>query len=180
MQGVRRKVVNSDGPGVAFKVLAWSAVLILAVPGLGQDRRPTSIDIYATALIEASNQMRREWGNQQGWSSQAQPDYEHLLVAKDESVRADYPEMIEGRHFEYLTSAMLLARRKAATKDFPVLIVHPATIEGGRVEVVVFQDWAGIRKGHLTLGISDWASVFFRFDCDKSEFRFDEVKLGGI
>jgi len=180
MRGIRRNLGKSDVLGVAFRVVAWTAVLVLATPGRAQDRAPGSINIYATALIEAANQMQKEWGNQQGSSSQTEPDYKHLLVAKGESVRADYPEMIDGRRFEYLTSAELLARRKTVAKDFPVLIVNPAVIDGGRIKVVVSLDWIGIEKGHLAFEISDWGSVFYRFDCEKGEFRFDAVKLGGI
>jgi len=103
-----------------------------------------------------------------------------LFVYKDESVPADYPDTSGGRRYEYLAQAQLLARRRNVRKDCSVLIVRPAIVEGPRIKVVVAVDWVSIVKGHLGLGMSDWAAVFFRFDSQNGEFRFDQVQLGGI
>jgi hypothetical protein len=155
-------------------------MLTLASAASGQGPSSTTLDIYSTSLIEASKQMEKEWGHQRGSETQAPLDYKHVLVSKGQSVQAEYPETLEGRRFQYLTDPELLARRKAAKRDFAVLIVNPAIVEKGRVKVVVSQDWIGIDHGRLAFGVSDWGAVFFRFDCGTGDFKLDEVKLGGI
>ena len=112
--------------------------------------------------------------------SQTPLDYKHVLVYKDQSVQAEYPKMFEGRRFDYLTSSEILSRRRAIKKDFALLIIRPARVEKGRLKIVIAQDWIGMDHGHLAIQISDWAAVFFRFDCGTAEFKLDEVKLGGI
>src|SRR5207253_451796 len=119
-----------------------------------------ALEIYITSMVEVSRQMEKQWGHLQLSDSQTSLDYKHVLVSKDQSVRAAYPESAEGRRFEYLTSPELLARRKATKKDFPVLIVNPATVEAGRIKVVISQDWIGIENGQLVFQISDWGVVF--------------------
>ena len=146
----------------------------------GQPSPRSRVDIYSTALIEASKEMEKQWANLSPDQSQTTTDYKHLLVYKDESVRATYPDAAGGRRYEYLTHAQLLARRRNAKKDFSVLTVSPAIVERPRIKVVAALDWVSLVKGHLGLGMSDWADVFFRFDCQNGEFRFDQVKLGGI
>ena len=149
---------------------------------LSQTPQRQGIEIYSTALIEAAKELQEPWGYIEGnpLYGQTQAGYRHLLVCRDQSVRADYPASDGERRFEYLTSAVLLSRRKKAKKDFPVLVVYPATVEKTRIEVVVHEQWIGVRRGSLIFQISGWAKVYFRLDRERGEFVFDEVKLGGI
>lgn len=152
-------------------------MMILTAAAPGQDRAPRPLDIYVTSLTEVSKPMEKQ--RAQLRPSESQTPHE-VLVAKDESVQAEYPEAVEGRRFEYLTNSELLARRKATKSDFPVRIVNAATVEGGRIKVVVSEDLIGIENGRLVFQIEGWGVVFFRFDCGSGEFRVDEVKWGGI
>ena len=145
----------------------------------GQDSKH-EVDIYAIALVEAAKQMRTSWSQFGSNQDQMAIDYQNRLVYKDDSVRADYPVASADIRFQYLTGVDLYARRRKTGKDFAVLRVHPATVEGTRIKVVVSQDWITILKGKRGLGISDWGAVFFKIDADTGQFRFDEVKLGGI
>ena len=160
----------------AFLLLVSSGMVTRSAP-------PTErTEIYQKALIEAAKEMEKEWGDLKGGplDESTPTDYKHLLVCTDESVPDDYPANVGERHFDYVTKAELLSRRKLAERNFSVLIVNPARIEGSRVKVVVEQRVVRIEQGRLTLAISDWGAVFFRFDCEKKELLFDEVKLGGI
>lgn len=180
MQSLLRRFTLAAVEQAQFSRFLCAAMLTLASAASGQDRASSTLDIYSKSLIEVSKQMEKEWGGLRPSETQEPLDYKHVLVSKDQSVQAEYPETLEGRRFQYLTSTELLARRKAAKKDFAVLIVRPATVEKGRVKVVVSQDWIGIDHGHLLIGVSDWGVVFFRFDCGTGDFKLDEVKLGGI
>ncbi len=164
---------------------------LLSIPGvaiiapllsLAETPPPKGIEIYTTALIETSKEMERQWGylKENPLSNETPTDYKHLLVCSDESVPGDYPSRVEGRQFDYLTRGELFSRRKTAKKDLSVLIINLARIEGSRVKVVIEQRSVGVYDGKPALAVSDWGAVFFRFDCERREFIFDEVKLGGI
>jgi redox-sensitive bicupin YhaK (pirin superfamily) len=90
------------------------------------------------------------------------------LCASD-AVEADYSAKAEAHWLEFLNDGQLLARRKATKKGFPVLIVHPAAIDGSRLRVDVTWHWVSRSKGNLALAISDWGEVFFRFDCEQGD-----------
>ena len=139
------------------------------------------IDIYTAALTEAAKEMERQWSQFEPHESQLRIDYRHRIVLKDDSVRAEYPASSGDIRFEYLTLSECHARRRKIKRDFAVLRVHPAIVEGPRVKVLVSQDWISIHKGKPALGISDWGAVLFRVDASSgSKFVLDEIKLGGI
>lgn len=178
MQNILRRFTRGAVGQATFNLFVWPAMMILTAAATGQDRAPRPLDIYVASLIEASKPMEKQQrAHLQSSESQTPLD---ILVSKDESVHAEYPEAVEGRRFEYLTSPELLARRKATKSDFPVRIVNPAIVEGGRIKVVVSEDLIGIENGRLVFQIEGWGIVFFRFDCGSGEFRVDEVKWGGI
>jgi len=167
---------------LAVSLLLISGVALAPAGLAGQTTPRKGIDIYSTALIEAAREMEKQWGGL-GYGpldESTPPDYKHLLVCTDDSVQDEYPATADGRRFEYLTRAQLFSRRKMTEKDFWVPVVNPARVEGDRVKVVVEQRGVEIRDGKQWLAISDWGTVFFRFDCEKKEFLFDEVKLDGI
>jgi hypothetical protein len=156
--------------------------ILLSPTLIAQPHPSAALDIYSEALVQAARQMQREWGDLQDSALDPRTfsDYRHVLVCRDASVRADFPENDGKRRFEYLDSRELLARRKKASKAFSVLIVNPARLDGTRIKVVVEQRWVDQNHGRIVLAVSDWGAVFFRFDCATREFVFDEVKLGGI
>lgn len=87
---------------------------------------------------------------------------------------------MDARRFIFLTTRELLAQRKSTKQDFAVFTVHAASVDEGRIRVLVSLDWIGLRRGRMVHQISDWAMVFFRFDCETNEFQLDGVRLGGI
>ena len=154
-------------------------MFLASIYAYGQGSGP-SIDIYSVALVEAAKEMKRDWGSLSQDQSRIPIDYKAPVILKDESVKADYPTASTDNQFEYCTWAELFARRRKLRKDFAILRIHPATVEGLRVKVVVSQDWISIVRGKPSLAISAWASVFFRVDSETGQFRVDEVRLGGI
>ncbi|HKA01275.1 MAG TPA: hypothetical protein VKE70_32400 [Candidatus Solibacter sp.] len=154
------------------------------VPGacFGQAQLPKRTDIYSIALIEAANEMEKQWGwiKASPLERSIDTDYKHLLVCIDESVRQQYPASADGRRFEFLSNAELRSRRKKIGKDFSALIISPATVQDGFIKVVVGQRVISVARGHLTFLISDWGNVYFRFDRDKNDIVFHRVELGGI
>ena len=168
------------------KALTLAVVLLpfLANTLIPADDAGRTTNIYVVALTEAAKEMDRQWSQYSGSvatdGNRIPTDYRHLVVAKEDSVRSDYPSVSDQIRFEYLTNSEIHARRRKLRKDFTFLRVCPATVEGPRVKVVVAQDWVTIVKGKPGVAISDWAAVFFRINPDTGQFRIDEVKLGGI
>jgi hypothetical protein len=139
--------------------------------------------------------MEKQWWYQNADEGETKTDYKHLSVYEPEWLRytdswvpSDLLESSGERRFEYLTASELLQRRKALGKNYSVLIVQPALVEGERVKVVVEQRWIDISGSkwnplvnrRLVQLISDWTIVYFRVDAETRKFRFDEVLLGGI
>lgn len=169
-----------------IKALRLAVVLLLFLstkPIRAEDAVRTT-DIYAVALTAAAMEMDRQWSRYSASvavdGNRIPTDYRRLVVAKDDSVRTEYPVISGQIRFEYLTNSEIHARRRRLRKDFTILRVCPATVAGERVKVFVAQDWVTIVKGKPGVAISDWAEVFFRINPDTGQFRLDEVKLGGI
>ena len=152
----------------------------VAAVSFGQQSQEAEIDIYSTALIEATNKMEQEWGSGNVPVSRGGSNYEHIVIDKDRSVKRDYAAFAGPRRFEQLTTRELLQRRKRLGKDFWVIQVTPATVDGSRVKVFISRDQVTIVRGRLMFGFSDWAIVYFRVDPSSGKFRLDEVELGGI
>lgn len=124
--------------------------------------------------------MQKSWGNQRSCCGQTTIDYQNRVVYKDNSIPSDYPATWGDLRFEYVSGAELHARRRKSGKDFAILQIHPATVEGTRIKVIVSQDWITVMKRKPGIAHSDWAVVFFRADSQTGQFRIDEVKLGGV
>jgi hypothetical protein len=156
----------------AWPVVVGATMLLLPLPSSCQTK---GLDLYSTALVEAVLDVDKQWAR-----LDRERDYRHILVSKDESVTADYPATVDGLEFRYLTGRELIARRKAEKRDFPVLVIKPATIEGDRIKVIVAWYVVGTKRGMLMLAYEGWSNVSFRFDCEKRAFVFDRVESGGI
>ena len=159
-------------------------VALLTVSGFAQAEKPVvvapNLELYKVALVEASNELERQYGHFKEDQFAYAVDYKHLIVCSDESVSEEFPIEVDGQSFEYLSKEALLSRRQTSKKDFRVLIVNPAKIDGSKLKVVVEQRSVTFYDNNPALSISDWAAVFFRFDCVQNRFVLDSVKVGGI
>lgn len=159
--------------------------LLFAVTVSGQGPLEQSVDIYAVALVQAVEEMDRQWSGHEPYETHMPHDFKRPVVAKDRSVVADYPQTSGHRNFEYLRDSELRARRIHLGKDFYVLFVNPARVDGPRVKVVISYDLISLFRSKLFNRkllrlISSWGIVYFKLDESSGEFQVDEVVLGGI
>jgi hypothetical protein len=178
MKRVRRPFVN-----VSARVLLLTIVLSVASPlGFSQAAKDQTNEksLYAVALFASLRQMEKEWSKYaDSYPGKIRTDYHHMVVQEDDATY-ELPTSEGDYNVEYLNDGKLRARRRSLGKDFPSLKVSPLRNHGADLTIQVAVQWVGLKKNMLSFGLSDWAEVTFRYDCEKKEFVVADVKLGGI
>jgi hypothetical protein len=155
--------------------------VVLCTPVFSQGISDTKDGLYSKALLAGVAEMQKQWGHiDDSYDSRIRTDYHHLIVRKNPEVTEDLPARAGDFNFEYLDDATLLARYKNLGKGFSILEVHPIHDKGATLRISIAQNWVSSHHGRLMFGISDWADVEFRFDCQQQAFVISNVKLGGI
>lgn len=164
----------------------WTVLFFIAMlrvgPALSRETSPSKDTLYSMALVAGVAEMQKQWGyiddGDQG--SRIRTDYHRLIVRKNPEITDDLPSESDEFHFEYLDDASLLGRYNKVKKGFSILEVHPIHDRGPTLKIHISQSWVESHRGHLWIGISDWANVEFRFDCQQQTYVISDVKLGGI
>jgi hypothetical protein len=167
---------------LATRLLLFAIVLSLASPvGSSQAAKEETDEksLYAVALFTSLKQMDKEWGYIDDSYSGIRTDYHHIVVQEADTTYK-LPTRQGDYSVEYLNDGNLRARRESLGKDFASLKVFPLRNHGADLTMQVTVYWVGLKKGKLMFGLSDWADVTFRYDCEKKEFVVADVKLGGI
>jgi hypothetical protein len=112
--------------------------------------------------------------------SQIRTNYLHMLVMKDPEITQGLPTQFGDHQIEYLDKQAVIAKCRTLGKEFSILEIHPMHSDGHTLRIQVSESWASYHKGRLTLAVSDWSDVEFRFDPEKQSFVIASVKLGGI
>ena len=139
-------------------------------------------NLYYRALFASLEKMDREWGEiaGTGMGSRIDTDYRNMIVETNREITQDLPPQLGKYRVEYLDSQGLIDRYKKLRKPFAILVSHPMKNDEGRLEISFTVHWFSYGKGQSLYALSEWSSVFFRFDCEKRDYVIDEVKLGGI
>lgn len=158
--------------------LAASVVLLLllSLSALTEQRNTPVVEnnLYYRALFASLEQMDREWGKI------GNTDYHNMIVEYDRKITKGLPSQHGDYRVEYLDSQELIDRYKKLGKEFPILVAYPMVNEGERLEISFNVYWITYEKRSLNYALSDWSTVYFRYDCEKREYVVDDVKLGGI
>lgn len=107
-------------------------------------------------------------------------DYRNMIVERHREITDGLPSQLRDYRVEYLDAQGLIDRYRKLRKELPILIAHPMETERERVKISFTLHWFSYKKQSMTYAISDWSTVYFRYDCEKREYVIDEVKLGGI
>ena len=141
---------------------------------------PANKKLYASAVFGAIAEMEKSWGKFDDSDSGARTDYRHLIAVKNPEITDDLPERVGDYQVEYLDAPALIAKYKSLGKAFSVLELHPIKIDGARLTIVISKSWFSYRKKRSLIGVSDWATVDFSFECARQQFVLEHVTLGGI
>ena len=163
----------------------WAVIFVLILrsgPALSQETAPSRDTLYSMALVAAVAEMQKQWGyiDDGHHGSRIRTDYHRLIVRKNPEITDDLPSQSDEVHFDYLDDASLLGRYNKVNKQFSILEVHPIHDRGPMLKIHISQNWVESDQGHLRIGISDWANVEFRFDCEQQAYVISNIKLGGI
>ena len=169
-----------------YPTKSWAVLFLIpmlwVVPTFSQETSGSKDSLYSMALVAGVEQMQKQWGyiDDGDRGSRIRTDYHHLIVRKNAEITDDLPSQSDEFHFEYLDDAALLARYNKLKKGFSILEVHPIHDRGSTLKLHIAQNWVESHHGQLWIGISDWANVEFRYDCQQQTYVISDVKLGGI
>jgi len=163
----------------------WAVICIIILrsgAALSQEAAQSKDTLYSMALVAGVAEMQKQWGyiDDGDNGSRVRTDYHHLIVRKKPEITDDLPSQSDEFHFDYLDDALLLGRYNKVKKGFSILEVHPIHDRGPTLKIHISQSWIESHDGHLSIGISDWANVEIRFDCQQQAYVISDIKLGGI
>jgi hypothetical protein len=159
---------------------AFFLISVLGItPALSQEKSEPSL--YSIALVAGVAEMKRQWGYiDDSYGGRLRTDYHRMIVRKNSEITDDLPLESGEFQFEYLDDESLLGRYRSVKKEFSILEVHPIHNSGTTLKISIAQSWVKSEHGRLSIGISDWADVEFRYDCQQRAYVISAVKLGGI
>ena len=165
--------------------VAFLACLALAcAPASARSGRQSesTAHLYAVALEATLKQMAQEWGaiDDSDRGERIRTDYRNVVVMKDRFTPDGLPLRVGSAHVEYLDHDGLVQRAKQLRKPFAILEGAPIAVDGSALVVTYRVLWVTVSKGMLSLALSDFGSVYFRYDCDAGRFLVERVQLGGI
>jgi hypothetical protein len=168
-------------PGVEMKKHLFTTIFTLVTVFLyvcsaaGQEKAAAKPwDIYAKALFASLEKMDAQWGKI------GTVNYKDMVVQTEFEITEGLPVEHKDYRASYLDLDGLINRYKEKKREIPLLIGHPARTEGERLVVSYTLHYFSIKNNIAEYSLSDWSTVYFRFDCGKKEFVIDEVVLGGI
>lgn len=103
-----------------------------------------------------------------------------FLVLDQGDAQFALPENPQTFGFIVVSKEDLARRFQSSNSPISVSIVHPATVEGHLVKVVVEHRQYRYRTDEHILSISDWSVAYFRLDSSINQFYLLKVKDGGI
>jgi hypothetical protein len=165
---------------------SWTVLFFLLLlwigPALSQEPLQSKDTLYSGALVAGVAEMQKQWSyiDDGDHGNRIRTDYYHLIVRKNPEITYDLPAQSAEFQFDYLDDTSLLGRYSKLKKGFSILEVHSIRDRGPILKVQISQSWVESHRGHLRIGISDWADVEFHFDCQQQAYVISAIKLGGI
>lgn len=154
---------------------AFVFLLVICSAVLAQSPAANPADsLYSRALFASIEKMDASY------RSFSNTDYHHMIVMHKDGVTERLPTHTGEYQVEYLDWSGLKDRYKRSKREFPALQISAMKNVGSRLEIIVSVYWLSFKGNNSYQALSDWSSVYFRFDCERQEFVIDEIKLGGI
>ena len=166
------------------RLLLTCLLLLLSPSAFAQGGTKPAVEnnLYYRALFASLDKMAKSWGNGDDSvsSSRIPTDYHNMIVERNREITEGLPSQLGEYLVEYLDSQGLIDRYRKLRKPFAILVSHPLKNDDSRLEISFTVHWFSYGKGQSLYALSDWSTVYFRYDCEKREYVIDEVKLGGI
>ena len=154
---------------------AFVFLLVICSASMGQSpATDPAASLYSRALFASIQKMNASY------SRFSNTDYHQMIVMQKDGVTEHLSTATGEYRVEYLDWSGLADRYKRSKKEFPALQISVMKNVGSRLEINVSVYWISFKGNNSYQALSDWSTVYFRFDCEKQEFVIDEVKLGGI
>jgi hypothetical protein len=151
--------------GYLFLIMA----IISVQPGLSEDGK--NFDIYFDALSRTLMECHKILGSS---------NEKKYIVELGDYYKEDMPNQIGDLQITYLARFEMQDRYKKNKKKFMFFKVHPMRSQKDKLSIDVDLYGFRMKKGLDLLEISDYFSVYYRFDCEKKTLVFDHIELTGI
>ena len=158
------------------------AFITIAVAAQSHQSGSNDDNLYSFALKTSILQMEKDYGQMDDTAlgERMRTDYRHMVVQKDPLITEGLPGEFEDHLVEYLDDRALIERYKKLGKPYATLVIRPIRNQGKTLTIAVVVYWVSVKQHSLELGLSDWSTVQFQYDCGKQQFVVSSVKLDGI
>ncbi len=107
------------------------------------------------------------------------PQIDTIFLEQTEAIEM-VPNEINGRVIILLTGENFRKIYKQHRNRLIHTKVFPIKIKGDEIEITIIPYHGKWAKNILSTALSDWTSVYFKYDCDQKRWRFSRVVTGGI
>ncbi len=107
------------------------------------------------------------------------PQIDTLFLERTDEIK-EVPSVIEGKAIIELTKENFRKTYRKHRNRLTHTKVFPIEIIGSEIEITIIPYHGAWGKKTLSLALSDWTSVYFKYDCDKRSWVFSRVETGGI
>jgi hypothetical protein len=110
------------------------------------------------------------------------PDEKEIYIEANNGITEKLPGQIGQRTVTIMTSENQKGIYTRNGNKIRHVKMFPARTKDSLIEINItpyFGEYKGKKKGY-NLGVSNWVTIQFKFDCTKNEFRYFNTKTGGI
>ncbi|MBX2895579.1 MAG: hypothetical protein KF763_09050 [Cyclobacteriaceae bacterium] len=110
------------------------------------------------------------------------PDEKEIYVEYNNGITDKLPRLVGQRSVTIITWENQKEIYEKNGNKIRHVKIFPARTKDDLIEINItpyFGEYKGKRKG-INLGLSNWVTVQFKFDCDKNKFKYFNTKTGGI
>jgi hypothetical protein len=110
------------------------------------------------------------------------PDEKEIYIEPNNGITEKLPKQVGQRLVTIITWENQKEIYKRNENKIRHVKMFPARTKDSLIEINItpyFGEYIGKKKGY-NLGLSNWVTIQFQFDCDKNEFKYLSTKAGGI
>lgn len=90
------------------------------------------------------------------------------------------PPVINGRKIIVLTPENWKKMYKQNGNRLIHSKIFPIELKGDEIEITITPYHGSMVKNKLSLSLSDWTTIYFKYDCDRKKWLFSRFETGGI
>lgn len=159
-----------------MKNLSTIIFLVICVASSNAQTISENDSLYLTALEKYSIQLDSfyiKYSNNREQYSKIYIEYTDLFKGISEYIRGREVLILNNNNFKEVY--------KNNEGKLIQLRIFPIEIKHGQIEITFIPYHGKLdKKGKLSLALSDWTNVYFKYDCKQEKWIYDRTENGGI